>query len=80
VSVGVVRHFAAVKVYTPGQSYHLNFERLVAAVELLASGTPDGRLSDALREQFPHLTPTEVYQYFCAAQACVSNNIDLEGV
>ncbi len=77
-AVAVERYFDAVKVDTGARGYHLNFDRLVAAVELLDGGGIPGRLGEALRERYPALSPQQVHDYFCAAQAIVSSNIDLK--
>jgi hypothetical protein len=79
-SIGVHRHFDAVRIYIPGHSYHLNFNRLVAAVDLLRDEAIPGRISEQLREQFPELSPKEIHDYFCAAQAVVSNGVNLSEV
>jgi len=79
-SVGVQRYFAAVRIYTPTSRYHLNFDRLLAAVEILNEDGVAGRLTEKFRERFPELSPKEIHDYFCAAQAVVSNNIDLSEV
>lgn len=75
-SVGVVRHFAAIRIYTPSHSYHLNFDRLTVAVALL-NHDPEGGFPQAFRTAFPVLSTTEVYDYFRAAQVVVSAGIDL---
>ncbi len=78
-SVDIHRHYAAVRVYEPGRTYHLNFNRLLAAVELLNGGIP-GRISEQLRERFPDETPQNIHNYFCAAQTVISHGINLHEV
>ena len=78
-AIGIQRYFAAVRVYEPGHSHHLNFERLTFAVDLMINGTP-GRISEQFRERYPDSTPQAVHDYFCAAQTVVSHDINLSEV
>ncbi|MFI5938048.1 hypothetical protein [Actinoplanes sp. NPDC051494] len=78
-TAGAHRHFAAVRVYSEGRKWHLNYERLLVAVQLLENDAL-GRISDGLREAFPELTPGEIHDYFCAAQVCINGGVALKNL
>ncbi len=71
----VERHFAAIRITTSTSAYHLNRDRLVAAVGIL-NNPHHSSAARELSDAYPALSPREVYDYLGAAQVCIDYNIE----
>ncbi|WP_328344708.1 hypothetical protein [Micromonospora sp. NBC_00421] len=70
----VERHFAAVRILTTTSAYHLNHERLTAAMRYLREA--DGSAAMKMRDTYPGMSPADITDHLCAAVLCIDYNIE----
>lgn len=72
----IIRHFDAVDVATDYKTYYLNRARLEAAIIILTSIGYGGKTAnEKMHDAFPALSPVQIYDYLCAAQACIDYDV-----